>query len=116
MTTKRLLLAIALLAGAAGCSNAPGDPYARGVKALAAHDPKLARVEFLNAIKAHPDDPRIRLLQARTYLLLGDGGAAQAEVERARALHYPIAETRHLMAHAMLLEGRCAAAVEEAAK
>jgi tetratricopeptide (TPR) repeat protein len=110
----RLLLAAALLAGAAACSNGSGDPYRRGVAALAAGQPRVARVEFLNAIKARPNDAGLRLLQARTYLLLGDGGAAQAEIVRARALRTSVADTSHLMAHALFLQGRYPEAVEEA--
>ena len=79
-----------------------------------ANQPRVARVEFLNAIKASPNDPKIRLLQARAYLLLGDGAAAQAEILRARALRHPAAETRHLMAHALLLQARYPEAVAEA--
>src|SRR3546814_13032420 len=43
-------------------------------------------------------------MQARTYLALGDGIAAAAEIERARQLSIPASETSHLMAHALLLQ------------
>jgi tetratricopeptide (TPR) repeat protein len=115
VTVRHPLIALLLL-GAAACSSGGGggDARARGVAALAAGDAKVARVEFLNAIKAQPNEPTLRLLQARTYLLLGDGTAAQGEIERARALRVPIAATRHLMAHALLLQGNYRDAVEEA--
>ena len=48
----------------------------------------------MNAIKADPNDPKIRIAQARTYLLLGDGVAAEAELSRARQLGHPAARDR----------------------
>lgn len=109
----------ALLASLAACSNAPsmsGSPYDRGVAALKSGDPRTARVEFLNAIKANPNDPKVRVAQAETYLALGDGQAAQAELERARKLGSSVAETAHLLAHAYLLQDNFRAAADEAAK
>jgi tetratricopeptide (TPR) repeat protein len=112
------LLAAALLLAASSCSNGPaGSPqgaYARGLEALAEGKPRTARIEFLNAIKADPRNSAIRLAQALTYLRLGDGIAAEAEVARARALGAAAADTRHLMAHAYLLQGQADRAAEEA--
>ena len=120
MKKHQLLLAAALVLGATACSNAPsGTPeqaYRKGLAALEQGRPRTARVELLNAIKGAPNDARIRLAQARTYLLLGDGVAAEAELDRARQLGTPIAETHHLMAHALLLEKQAERAAAEAAK
>jgi putative PEP-CTERM system TPR-repeat lipoprotein len=122
MKKHQLLLLAALLGGTAACSNAPSGAggaqgaYGRGVAALAKGQPREARIEFLNAIKANPNDGRIRLAQARTYLLLADGVAAEAEIARARALKVPVAETHHLMAEAYLLQKRTQEATAEAAK
>ena len=122
MKKHQLLLVAALLSGAAACSNAPSGAggaqgaYQRGIAALEKGLPREARIEFLNAIKANPDDGKIRLAQARTYLLLGDGVAAEAEIARARALKVPLAETHHLMAEAYLLQKRPEDATNEAAK
>jgi tetratricopeptide (TPR) repeat protein len=113
---RRLVLA-ALLLGAAACSNAPGSPeaaYGRGLTALAAGQPRIARIELLNAVAAAPNSPTVRLALARAYLLLGDGDGAQGEIARARALGAPAARTRHLMAHALLLQGQPERAVAEA--
>jgi tetratricopeptide (TPR) repeat protein len=102
----RLFLA-ALLVVASACSNAPrsvGTAAERGLAALDRHEPRTARIEFLNAIQADPNNPRLHVLQARTYLLLGDGVAAEAEIARARRLGLPPAETHHLLAHAYLLQ------------
>lgn len=114
---KRFLATAALL-GLAACSNAPqaGTAFERGRAAFAAGDARTARVELLNAIKERPNDPAVRLLQAQVHLELGDGIAAQAEVERARMLGRPVSETAHLLAHALLLQGEHRRAAEEAAK
>jgi len=114
-----LLLASALLLGAAACSNSPGSPrsaYQRGLAALAQGQPRTARIELMNAIQAEPNNKGIRIAQARTYLLLGDGVAAEAELSRARQLGVPAAESRHLLAHALLLQNQPERAIEEASK
>ncbi|MDP9413850.1 MAG: tetratricopeptide repeat protein, partial [Pseudomonadota bacterium] len=113
----RRLLITALLAGTAACSNAPGgdSAYERGLAALAEGQPRTARIEFLNAIKEQPNSPKLRLFQAETYLALGDGIAAQAELERAQQLGARPAETSHLMAHALLVRGDYVASAEKAA-
>jgi len=106
---KRLLvLALCLAAPAA----AADDPYTRGLKALEAGQPRVARVEFMNAIAAAPRDPRPHLMQARTYLLLEDGVAAEAEARRAEALGTPAADTRHMIAEAQLLQAEPQAALK----
>jgi tetratricopeptide (TPR) repeat protein len=120
MKAHRRLLAAALLLGAAACSNAPGrsggDSYQRGLAALAQSQPRTARIEFMNAIKSDPHNGRIRIAQAKTLLLLGDGVAAEAEITRARQTGVPIAETHHLMAHALLLQKEAQPALDEASK
>ncbi|MBV8686179.1 MAG: tetratricopeptide repeat protein [Alphaproteobacteria bacterium] len=112
-------LAPAALLLAAACSNAPPQSaegaYRRGLAALDAGRPRTARIELLNAVKAAPGSPSVRLASARAALRLGDGAAAEAEIERARRLGAPAAQTRHLMAHAWLLQGEPDRAIEEAA-
>jgi tetratricopeptide (TPR) repeat protein len=119
MSARSALIALLLL-GAAACSNSSPESadqaYRRGLQALAQGDPRTARIEFLNAIKARPDDKAMRMAQARTYLLLGDGGSAEAELKRANALGVPESETGHLMAHALLLQGQAERAAAEARK
>ncbi|TFI56720.1 tetratricopeptide repeat protein [Sphingomonas parva] len=120
MKTHNFLLAAALLLGTAACSNAPTpkpeEAYRRGLAALDKGELRLAKVELLNAIKGAPNDPRIRLAQARTYLLLGDGVAAQAELDRARQLGTPESELHHLLAHAFFLQKQFEKAAAEADK
>ncbi|SMF69004.1 tetratricopeptide repeat protein [Allosphingosinicella indica] len=110
--------AIALALALAGCSNAstPGfdQSLKRGAEAFNAGDPKTARIELMNAIKARPGDARARLLQAKVQIALGDGVAAEAEIARARASGVPADATRTLMAEALLLQGRPADALAEA--
>lgn len=118
MSARAAFIALLLLA-AAGCSNraeTPEEAYRRGLQALADGQPRTARIEFLNAIKADPDNRDIRLAQARAYLLLGDGAAAEDELKRANALGLATSETAHLMAHALLLQGQAERAVAEAGK
>jgi tetratricopeptide (TPR) repeat protein len=119
VSARPALIALLLL-GAAACSNAgpesAAEAYKRGLQALAQGQPRTARIEFLNAIKAQPDDKALRLAQARTYLLLGDGASAEAELKRARELGVPESETGHLLAHALLMQGRADRAAAEARK
>jgi tetratricopeptide (TPR) repeat protein len=116
---RAALTALTLLAAAA-CSNAgpesAEEAYQRGLQALAQGQPRTARIEFLNAIKAQPDNRNLRLAQARTYLLLGDGASAEAELKRAKALGVAESETGHLLAHALLLQGQADRAAVEARK
>lgn len=118
--SARAALTALLLLGAAACSNSgpdsAGQAYKRGLDALAQGQPRTARIEFLNAIKADPDNKLLRLAQGRTYLLLGQGGAAEAELKRANALGIAETETGHLMAHALLLQGQAERAAAEALK
>ncbi|MEO7827947.1 MAG: hypothetical protein ABIR60_12485, partial [Allosphingosinicella sp.] len=119
MSARSALTALLLL-GAAACSNAgpesADEAYRHGLRALAQGQPRTARIEFLNAIKAAPNNRNLRLAQARTYLLLGDGGSAEAELKRANALGVAQSETGHLMAHALLLQGQAERAAIEAGK
>jgi tetratricopeptide (TPR) repeat protein len=118
--SARAALTALLMLGAAACSNAGPESadraYERGLEALAQGQPRTARIEFLNAIKAQPGNKALRMAQARTYLLLGDGASAEAELKRAKALGIAEAEIGHLMAHALLLQGRAEGAAAEALK
>jgi len=95
------LLALALLAACSG----RGTPYERGLAAFNSGDVRTARVEFLNALQADPEDKAARVMQARVDLALGDGVAAESEIQRARQSGVPAGETAHLLAHAKLLQG-----------
>jgi cellulose synthase operon protein C len=105
------LLALALLAACSG----RGTAYERGLAAFNEGDVRTARVEFLNALQADPEDKAARVMQARVDLALGDGVAAESEIQRARQSGVPVAQTAHLLAHAKLLQGDARAALAEAA-
>lgn len=86
----------------------------RALAALGKDDPRTARVELMNAIRADPNLAAARVAQARTLLMLGDADGAVAELERAHALGVPFGPMRHLRAHAALLQGRAEDAIAEA--
>jgi tetratricopeptide (TPR) repeat protein len=105
-------VALALLAA---CAGQAGTAYERGLAAFNQGDIRTARVEFLNALQADPNDRAARVMQSRVDLALGDGVAAESEVMRARQAGASVAETAHLLAHARLLQGDARAALAEAA-
>ena len=106
------LLALTLLAA---CSGRGGTAYERGLAAFNSGDVRTARVELLNALQANPEDQAARVMQARVDLALGDGVAAESELQRARQSGVPASEIAHLLAHAELLQGDARAALAEAA-
>ena len=117
MSPRARFVAAALLLAASGCSNAPepkARPYERGLAALAAGQPREAKAAFIEAIRADPGNARLRVDQARAYLLLGDAIAAEAELKRAHRLGIRDGETHHLAAHAFLLHGDADRAIGEA--
>jgi len=84
----------------------------RGLAALEEGDPRTARVELMNAIRADPGLAAARVAQARALLMLGDGKGAGAELERAVALGAAAGPLRHLLAHAALLRGDAETALD----
>ena len=111
MTRFAGLLALAVLAA---CGNGGGSPYSRGMAAFDEGDIRTARVEFLNALQANPQDRAARIMQARVHLALGDGVAAESEIARARQSGVAPRQTHHLLAHARLLQGDPRGALDEA--
>jgi len=108
-----LVLAVSL--ALAACGGPGGTAYERGLAAFQSGDVRTARVEFMNALQANPDDRAARLMQARVQLALGDGIAAESEIIRARQSGVPAEATRHLLAHARLLQNDPRGALAEAA-
>jgi cellulose synthase operon protein C len=99
------LLALALPAAAqAADRQAARKAVIAGVEQLNAGKPQAARIEMLNAIKADGDWGLAHALQARIYLALGDGVAAEAELRRALDLGLPEAQIQHLALNAWLLQ------------
>lgn len=85
----------------------------RGTAAFEKGQLRVARVELMNAVKDAPGDARAHLMLARTHLALGDGVGAEAELRRARSLQASFADTRHLVAQAMLMQNAPDRALKE---
>lgn len=90
----------------------PREAYERGVEAYREGRVREARIAVMNALQADPEDREARLLQARIFLDLGDGVAAEAEIVRAHQSGVAAAETRHLLAHARLLQNDARGALD----
>ncbi len=88
--------------------------YDRAFALFNNEDYRGARIELMKALKAQPNNPLARLLSARVALELGAGVAAQTEIEKARKLGVPRDKTRHLMAYALMLQGKGQEALGEA--
>lgn len=111
-------IVLAIAAGLAVPASAGGDEALIAVKkaeaALARSHPREARAALIDAIREDPSFGPAHLLQARVYLQLGDGVAAEAELSRARDAGIAAARTHHLMAHALLLQNQPDRALREA--
>lgn len=89
---------------------------AAGARSFFDGNPRAARIELLNAIKADPENPLSHALQGRIYLALGDGAAAEAEIQSAMRNGMNAGALSHLLAHAYLLQGDPDRALETASR
>jgi tetratricopeptide (TPR) repeat protein len=105
-----LLLLLPACSGLFG--RTPQQSYEAGVQAWADGRVREARIALMNALQGDPDNVPARLLQARIFLEQGDGVAAEAELARARQAGAPPADSRHLLAHARLLQNDARGAIE----
>jgi predicted Zn-dependent protease len=100
------------------CSNlfarTPQQSYEAGVQAWQEGRVREARIALMNALQGDPGNKAARLLQARIFLESGDGVAAEAQLTRARQAGATGAETRHLLAHARLLQNDPRGAIQQA--
>ncbi len=108
-----LILCLATPAQAADRAGASAAMRA-GLTQFYAGNPRAARVQLLNAIKADPSWALPHAVEGRINLALGDGIAAQSELERAMAAGMKEAEISHLLAEAFLLQGDTNRAMAEA--
>lgn len=101
-----LALLILMLPAAAQAADrqAAQQAVVAGVRHFYEGNPQAARIELLNAIKADGEWGLAHALQARLYLALGDGVAAEAELRRALDLGVPEAQIQHLLLNAWLLQ------------
>ncbi len=83
---------------------------------LATGNYSAARTNAQHAIAASPTLGIAHSVLARAYLELGDGLAAEAELTRATDAGIPADRLHQLRAHARLLQGDPAGAIEEAAQ
>lgn len=95
-------------------SAASASSYERAMALFEKDDFRGARIELLKSLKADPNNPLARLLSARVMLALGGGVAAQTELEKARQAGVPVEKTHHLMAEALMLQGKGNEALAEA--
>ncbi len=115
--TPFLLISLAFAAPAQGNAGDDGRvALAAGARSLFDGNPRAARIELLNAIKADPENSLAHALQGRIYLALGDGAAAEAELQRAIRNGMNAPALSHLLAHAYLLQGDPDRALETASR
>lgn len=101
---ERILPLFALLALVALPADAAPSELARGAAAYQAGRMSAARGHAFAAVAADPKSIEAQTLLSRIHLALGDGVAAQAQIARARAAGLPVSRSRHLLAHALLLQ------------
>lgn len=82
------------------------EAFAKAEQFRAQRDIRSARIELMNAIKADPEWIDARVAQAEVLLGLYDGIAAEAEIDRAISLGLDPARVRHLLGHALFLQGK----------
>ena len=101
------LLLITALPGAAYAADRDGarTHMISGVKNLYAGNLRTARIDLLNAIKDDEDWALPHAVQARIYLALGDGVAAESELRRAMKNGMAESQISHLRLHSWLLQG-----------
>lgn len=75
-----------------------------------------AREAAASAVRLDRNAALAHRVYGRMLLADGDGVAAEAEIQRARALGTPVDRTRHLLAHAWLLQGDADRALAEAGR
>lgn len=99
------LPSIALVLMLAGCGE---DPQMRASKArqeFAAHNYLAAQADLAAALSAKPDDPALLELHARNALMMGDGVAAGASLDKLSAAGSRPKDFALLVAEAALLRG-----------
>jgi cellulose synthase operon protein C len=95
-------------------AKSPAEQYETGLQAWREGRIREARIALQSTLQAEPDHKEARLLKARIFLEQGDGVAAEADLARARQAGATPAETRHLLAHARLLQNDPRGAIEQA--
>ena len=94
----------------------PRAAYIAAQQAFARGNYSAARNDAIEAIAGDPQSAAAHLMLARTYLHLGDGLSAEAELIRVHDAGVPLARLRGERAQAQLLQGDLGAALAEAAQ
>jgi cellulose synthase operon protein C len=127
-TKARRALRAALLAGFAAVAVGTGTLVPTQVVAQAVQGTPLQKaqiyfqredfrasfLELRNVIKADPRNGQARLLSAQVALKLQNGIAAQTEIEAAQRAGVPLAQTRTVLAEALVLQAKYADALRVA--
>ncbi len=109
-------LALPLAAPAKADASGARVSVAHSLTAFSIGNISAARNHAMAAVKADPDWGLAHAVLARAYLALGDGLAAQAELDRSRAAGFDPKRTHQLYAHAYLLQHDPDRALAEAGK
>lgn len=83
---------------------------------LAKNDSKSALIQVKNALQANPDLAEARFLLGKTLLSMGDMVGAEVELQKARALNYPMDQVVPLQARVFIAQGKFKKVIEELAK
>jgi putative PEP-CTERM system TPR-repeat lipoprotein len=115
MIKMRPLLAGLLAAGLlAACTGSDPDALLASAKQyIAAKDHKAAQIQLKNALQQRPESAETRFLLGKVFLELGDPNSALVELEKARALNHPAAETVPALARAMVATGQRKKLIEQ---
>lgn len=114
--TSATLLALAATTPAQADAATARNELAQSVTTLNAGNYSAARSHAQAAVKADPSWGLAHAMLARSFLALGDGVAAEGELDRARDAGFDPARTHQLYAHAWLLQGDTKRAFDEALK
>jgi putative PEP-CTERM system TPR-repeat lipoprotein len=105
--SRGVLCAVAVAAFLTACGNDKPENYLASAKQnLEKNEKKAAIIQIKNALQANPNLPEARFLLGKTLLNLGESGAAEVELDKARALKYPDDLVVPELAKALLAQGK----------
>ena len=83
------ILALVILATVAGCTPDPEELMSRASSSLENGDARSAMLDLKSLLQQEPDNAKARALLGEAYVLLGDVGAADIELAKAKQLGAP---------------------------
>ena len=108
-----LTLAVALVAGLAGCEASPQTQLAEARRLIVAKRPADAIIVLKSVLQGQPDLGDARLLLGTSLLAQGEVVAAESELRRARALGQPADVVVPALARCQQAQGQHRALVDE---